>query len=127
MTPITYDEYGNEGVFTYVHNNGGVLVYPDKVTVKVALDRGDIVSLHAGDYVYSHRERNIPKPAMSEATVRKGLTSTMQKSPGKLALIKNEDNKEVLCYEFKGESNGSGYRIYLNADNGMEEAVEQMP
>jgi len=127
MTPVTYDEYGKEAVFTYVGNDNGVLIYPDKLSVKVALDKGDVIGLQASDYVFSHKERKLGKPAMTEAKVRGGLSEAMKKSPAKLALIKNDDNQEVLCYEFKGESNGTKYRIYLNADNGLEEAVEELP
>jgi spore germination protein len=127
MRPVTYDEYGKEGVFTYVGSKNGVLIYPDKLNVKVALDKGDIIGLQASDYVFAHKDRKLPKPAMTEAEVRGGLSAAMKKSPAKLALIKNDDNKEVLCYEFKGESNGSKYRIYLNAATGLEEAVEELP
>ncbi|MCM3747377.1 germination protein YpeB [Paenibacillus pasadenensis] len=127
MEAVTYDQLGNEGVFTFVHKKDNVLIYPDKVTAKVALDNGEVVGLQAGDYVYSHRDRKLDKPEMSVDQVRKGLTPAMSKAKGRLALIKNEDNQEVLCYEFKGKTNGTNYRIYLNADNGSEEAVEEMP
>ena len=32
----------------------------------------------------------------------------------------------MLCYQFTGRVNGSVYRIYINADNGTEEKVEEM-
>ncbi|MGN7455825.1 germination protein YpeB [Paenibacillus pasadenensis] len=127
MEAVTYDEFGNEGVFTYVAKQDGVLLYPDKLTVKVALDDGEVVGLQAGDYVYAHKKRDLAKPALAETEARKGLTEAMGGKAGRLALIKNEDNEEVLCYEYKGKSNGFTYRVYINAETGAEEAVEEIP
>lgn len=42
------------------------------------------------------------------------------------ALIENELSNEVLCYEFGGKINGSVYRIYINANTGMEETIEEV-
>ncbi|GAE04646.1 spore germination protein YpeB [Paenibacillus sp. JCM 10914] len=39
-------------------------------------------------------------------------------------MIKNDQSEDVLCYEFGGRINGAQYRIYLNADTGLEETVE---
>ncbi|SDR85462.1 spore germination protein [Paenibacillaceae bacterium GAS479] len=127
MEPITYDQYGNEGYLTFVHKQDNVLVYPENVTVKVALDNGEVVGLQAKEYVYAHRDRKLDKPTMTAEQVRKGLTPAMSESPARLALIKNEDNQEVLCYEFKGKSNGANFKIYMNANTGLEEAVEELP
>ncbi|HWJ80545.1 MAG TPA: germination protein YpeB, partial [Niallia sp.] len=35
-------------------------------------------------------------------------------------------NKEVLCYEFIGTLDNDTYRIYINAENGIEEKVEKL-
>lgn len=126
MTPISYDEYGNEGVFSYVSTQNGILIYPEMMTVKVALDNGHVVGLQATDYVYERRSRPLKTPALTEAEARKTLNPGMKSVPGHLALIKNDLGQEVLCYEFAGKINGSNYRVYVNADTGVEEAVEEM-
>jgi spore germination protein len=33
----------------------------------------------------------------------------------------------VLCYEFVGRINGGMYRMYINAETGVEEFIEQTP
>lgn len=43
-----------------------------------------------------------------------------------LAIILNDMNEEVLCYEFIGTLGEDTYRIYINADNGVEEKVEKL-
>lgn len=44
----------------------------------------------------------------------------------RMSLIKNDLSEEVLCYEFGGKINGGAYRVYINADNGTEEQIEEM-
>ncbi|OBR64854.1 germination protein YpeB [Paenibacillus oryzae] len=124
MKPVSYDQYGDSGSFTYVATQNGVLIYPEKLTVKVALDKGEVVAMQANDYVYEHRKREMPSPIMSKEQARKSLNPEMKVSGEELALIKNEMGEEVLCHEFTGGINGYLYKIYINADTGYEEAIE---
>lgn len=127
MKPASYDEVGNEGVFTYVAVQDGVLVYPEKVTVKVALDDGEVIGLQASDYVYEHHARKLPKPKITKEAARKALNPDMKIRSQSLALILNEMSEETLCYEFTGMINKEGYKIYINAETGVEESIEEMP
>lgn len=126
MEPVTYDEANQVGTFTFVSKQDGVLVYPDKLTVKVALDNGEAVGLHANDYIYEHHERNIPQAKISEEEALKAVNPELKISKKNMALIKGDTGDEVLCYEFTGKINGGVYRIYINADNGTEETIEEM-
>lgn len=127
MQPASYDEYGNEGVFTYVATQDGVLIYPEKLTVKLALDNGDVIGLQASDYVYEHHVRKLPKPKITKAAAKKALNPDMKVKNEAMALILNDMGDETLCYEYTGTINKESYRIYINADTGMEESIEQMP
>ena len=42
------------------------------------------------------------------------------------AIIINDLNKEVLCYEFLGTIDDDTYRIFINAKSGEEEEVEKL-
>jgi spore germination protein len=42
------------------------------------------------------------------------------------AVILNDLNDEVLCHEFTGVLSEDTYRIYINADSGLEEKVEKL-
>lgn len=43
------------------------------------------------------------------------------------ALIRNDIDEEVHCYQFIGRVNGSAYRVYVNAETGAEEKIDQLP
>ncbi|CAM2803225.1 germination protein YpeB [Paenibacillus sediminis] len=127
MTAVAYDEYGNLGNFTYVRKQDDVLIYPEKITVRVALDNGDVVGFQASDFIYEHKDnRKIPKPKLTLEQARKVLNPEYKEEYHRLSLIKNEMSQEVLCYEFGGRINGSRYRIFVNSNTGNEEVVEEI-
>lgn len=127
MKAVNYDEFGNMGNLTFVRQDGDTLIYPEKMAVRVGLDNGDVTGFQASDFVYEHNDqRQIPKASMTAKQTREKLNPDFKVNYARKALIKNDDGEEVLCYEYGGRINGSKYRIYLNADNGTEEAIEQI-
>ncbi|GGF75392.1 germination protein YpeB [Paenibacillus albidus] len=127
MTAVSADQYANMGNLTFVTKQDGVLVYPEKMTLRIGLDTGEVTGFQASDYVHEHRDnRKIPKPKLSLAKAREMLNPEFKEIYNRLAWIENEDAVEVLTYEFGGKINGSQYRIYLNAEDGHEEAVEEI-
>jgi spore germination protein len=126
MFPVNYDEYQNIASLTMAKKEGDVIVYPAKLTVRVALDDGEVIGLQASDYNQENRQRTLPSPKIDLQTARKSLNPNFTVESDALALIKNELNHELLCYQFYGKINGSNYRIFINADNGMEEKIEQI-
>ncbi|MNZ93397.1 Sporulation protein YpeB [compost metagenome] len=126
MNAVNYDMFNNTGSFTYVSKQNDVLIYPEKLTVKVALDQGEVVGLQANDYVYEHHDRELGTPTITQAEARKALNTDMKIKNEAFALINNELGEEVLCYEYMGQINGSMYRVYINAETGLEESIEEM-
>ncbi|MDI3256220.1 MAG: germination protein YpeB [Kyrpidia sp.] len=126
MEMIQADQTDSVGVFEFVPVERGIRLYPDKVTVKVALDNGEVIGLSAKDYVYHHRPRNLPVPSLSMAQARQRLSPHVTVQEHHLALIPNDEKQEVLAYEFLGTIDRDTYRIYINARNGDEEGVEKM-
>ncbi|KAF4319694.1 hypothetical protein G195_006974 [Phytophthora kernoviae 00238/432] len=127
MKAVNYDEFGNLGNLTYVRKQGDTLIYPEKMSVRVGLDNGDVTGFQASDFVYEHqKKREIPKATLTVEQARKKLNPEFEESYVRKSLIKNDYSKEVLCYEFGGRINGTKYKIYINADTGMEEAVEEI-
>lgn len=125
MRAIAADPYDNAVNLTFAPVRNGAVIYPQKLTVKVALDRGEVVGLQAADYVYEQRERKLPKPALSEAEARKRLNPGFAVERSQLAVIRNDLDEEVLCHEFAGRINGGRYKIYINATSGIEEKIER--
>ncbi|AZS14800.1 germination protein YpeB [Paenibacillus lutimineralis] len=127
MTAVSYDQYDNIGSLTFVNKQGDVLIYPEKVTVRVGLDNGQVTGLQASDYVYEREvNQKIPKPKLTVEQARKYLNSDFKEKYNRLSLIKNELSDKVLTYEFGGSINGKDYRIYINAENGTEENIEEI-
>ncbi|MBB6674171.1 germination protein YpeB [Cohnella nanjingensis] len=127
MTPVTYDEYDHVSVFTFVGTKDNVRIYPDKVTVRIALDNGEAVGLQAADHVYRPKSLSVGKPKIARAEAQKVLNPEFKVQSYNVSIIENEEKKEVLCHEFTGKINGSQYRIFVNADTGIEETIEQIP
>lgn len=124
VTPVNYDHYGKVSSITFAATQDGIVYYPRKVTVRVAMDDGEIVGLQAQDYVYTSSKKTLSKPKMTMEEAAKLLNPAFKKMTSNRSYIENDLDQEVLCYEFTGKINGSHYRIFLNADTGSEEKVE---
>jgi len=127
MTPVTYDQYDHVSVFTFVRQQDNVRIYPDKVTVRIAMDNGEAVGLQAKDHVFAEKTVKLPAPKISKQEAEKVLNPNFKIQGHSLSLIENEMKKQVLCHEFVGKIDGSRYRMYINADTGVEETIEKIP
>lgn len=126
MIAVNYDDYDHAGTYTFVAKQDDVLIYPDKVTVKVALDNGEILGFHGSEYASHHAERKIKEPEVSITDAVKALNPDFRIQQQRKALIKGEMGTEVLCYEFTGLINDQLYRMYINSETGMEETIEKL-
>jgi len=124
----TFDsaQYDNVGVFDFVTNSNGVRIYPESVKVKVALDNGDIVGISAEEYLKSFQTRTIEKPALTLEQARTKVNPKLKVMEQRQAMIVNDLNEDVLCYEFLGTLGDDTYRIFINAKTGLEEEVEKL-
>lgn len=126
FVPVNYDEYQHTGNITFAVKEGDVTVYPRKLVVKVALDNGDVLGLEARDYVFEEAGQ-VPEPDMlSDEEVRKKLNPGFRVSSAGKALIENDFGSKVLCHVFTGRVNGEHFRVFLNAETGVEEKVERI-
>ncbi|WP_176717353.1 germination protein YpeB [Vulcanibacillus modesticaldus] len=124
MIPVTIDEYDNSLIINYVCQDNNVVIYPDKVSIKVALDNGEVVGFQSTDYIFNHKKREIPSPKISKDEVLDYVNPNLKVTSIRLAVINNIDDIEVLTYEVMGELDENVYRIYINAENGNEEGVQ---
>lgn len=119
-------QFDREGVYTFIPIQDDVRIFPDKLTVKVALDNGDIMGLNAKEYLYNHRERKLEKPALSLEEAKSKVNGNFTVLEEHMALITNRIQEEVLVYEFIGTMNDETFRIFINAMDGKEEKVEKL-
>jgi len=126
MTLADSNQFDNVGIVTFVHLMDNVIVYPDSVTLKVALDNGEIIGYEAINYLTSHKQRTLPKKIISLKEAHKQVNPNVEIHEEQLAIIKNDLGKEILCYEFIGTLGDDTYKMYINATNGEEEKVEKL-
>jgi spore germination protein len=126
MEAVSYDQYEGLAVFTYVYKQGNVRIYPDTVTVKVALDKGDVPGFQSESYLLNHKSRILSKPKLSEAQARQKVNPSFRVEETRQAVIENERGQEVYAYEFYGRLDKEHYRIYIDAMTGEEVKVEKI-
>ncbi|MEK3886014.1 germination protein YpeB [Bacillus sp. FSL K6-3431] len=119
-------QYNTIGLFTFTSVQDGIKIYPESIKIKVALDNGQVIGFAADDYLKSTKKREIKKPALSVTDAQGFINSNVKIMEDSQAIIVNELGEEVLCFEFIGTLNQDTYRIYINAENGMEEKVEKL-
>ena len=103
--------------------NGMVVMYPDLIKVKVALDDGSILGIETTGYLNSHYTREIPQNLITEEKAKEVINKELEILSTNLAMIPTEWKTEVLCWEFKGKVDGNEFLVYINAETGKEEDI----
>lgn len=103
--------------------NGDVVVYPDLIKVKVALDNGEILGIETTGYLNSHYERNIPVAKITKEKAKENLNKNLQIESEGMAIIPTEFKTEIFCWEFKGKVDDTEFLVYINAETGAEEDI----
>lgn len=126
MKAFQSQEYDNIGVYSFMYMEDDVRVFPDTVVVQVALDNGDIIGLNAQNFLMNHHKREIPEPKLTMEEARSYVNPNIDIQETHLSIIENDIEEEVLTYEFLGIMDDETYRIFINAENGLEEKVEKL-
>lgn len=114
----------NRLVINYAYVQDGVMMYPDLIKVKVALDDGNIVGFDSTKYLTSHYKRKIGTQKLTpEQAIERVGTRLENKEAARLCYIPTTYLKELYCYEIEGTYNGDTYFIYINAITGEEEKI----
>ena len=114
-----------EGIVTinYAYEQDGVVVYPDLIKLKIALDNGEVLGIETSGYLNNHTERNIPQVKISKEEAKANLNKNLEITSENLAIIPTEWKTEILCYEFKGKIDDTDFLVYINAETGREENI----
>lgn len=123
MKETYYLKQGNAVTINYAYEQNGVVVYPDLIKLKIALDNGEILGIETSGYLNNHEERNIPAAKISEEEAKQNLNKNLEITSSGLAIIPTEWKTEIFCYEFKGKVNDKDFIVYINAENGREENI----
>mgnify|MGYP005760567087 CR=1 FL=1 len=114
-----------DGIITinYAYTQNDVVIYPDLIKLKIALDNGEIMGIETKGYLNSHEERNIGEVKVSKETAKETLNKNLEIKSENLAIIPTEWKTEVLCWEFKGTVDDTDFLVYINAETGKEEDI----
>ena len=115
-----------EGIVTinYAYMQDNVIMYPDLIKVKVALDNGEVLGIETTGYLNNHVEnRDISNIKITEEEAKKDLNTDLEIISSGLAVIPTEWKSEILCYEFKGKVDDREFLVYINVENSREEDI----
>lgn len=119
--------YGNSIVVNYVYKKDDIIIYPDQIKLKIALDDGSIIGIESEKYLVSHTDkRSFAKPGITAEEAKKKVGRKLQVSSVRKALIPTDSNKEVLCYEFSGTYKEDSFKVYINTQTGYEQKIIQI-
>lgn len=104
-------------------NNNEVIIYPDLIKLKIALDNGEIVGIETTGYLNSHYERKLGEVKITKEEAKTGLNKNLNIMSENLAIIPTEFKTELLCWEFKGKIDDTEFLVYVNVETGKEEDI----
>lgn len=123
MKETYYMKEGGVLTVNYAYHQGEVIMYPDLIKVKIALDNGEILGLESTGYLNSHKERELKEPKISKEKVLELINPKLEIKQVDLAVIPTEWKTENLCWEVKGMAEGNDFLVYINAETGAEEDI----
>lgn len=114
-----------EGIVTvnYAYVQDDIVIYPDLIKVKIALDNGDIMGIETTGYLNNHAKRDISNIKITKEKAKEKLNKNLEIQSEGLAIIPTNWKTEILCYEFKGKIDNRDFLVYINAENGKEEDI----
>ena len=114
-----------DGIVTinYAYNQEGVVMYPDLIKVKVALDNGEVLGIETTGYLNNHTIRDLSNVKIDKEQAKATLNKDLELVSEGMAVIPTEWETEILCYEFKGKVEDKEFLVYINAENGREEDI----
>lgn len=119
VKPVWTSENGTTCNLNFAPVQGGAILYPDLIKVKVCEERGIVTGVEALSYVLNHGERQLSKPSVSKEQAQASINGNIEVSGTRTAVIPF-DGEEVLCYEFVGTLDGNDYYVYVDAATGEE-------
>jgi spore germination protein len=115
--------YGGMAVINLAPVENGAVLYPDLIKVWVDISADDVAGVDANNYLMSHKQRDIPAPALTKDDAQAKINGAIAVTNARLALIPLDTNEEKLCWEFTGTVGANEYLVYINAETGAEEDI----
>jgi len=123
MKETYYLKEGGILTINYAYEQDGVIVYPDLIKLKIALDNGEVLGIETSGYLNNHTQRDTSKINITKEEAKSNLNKNLEITSEGLAIIPTEWKTEILCYEFKGKIDDTDFLVYINAETGREENI----
>ena len=123
MKETYYMKENNVLTVNYAYVQDDVIMYPDLIKLKIALDNGEILGLESTGYLNSHKERELAEAKITQEQAKKLINPKLEISSVDMAMIPTEWNTEILCWEFKGKTEENDFLVYINVQTGEEEDI----
>lgn len=124
MKSTYYMKMGETLTINYAYEQKEIVMYPDLIKIKIALDNGEVLGFESTGYLNSHREtRELQDAKITMEQAREKVNSKLQIKSEGMAIIPTKWNTEVLCYEFKGNTGENDFIVYINAQTGEEQDI----
>ncbi len=93
----------------------GVLILPQKIRIKMALDTGDVLRVITRDYYANKKPR---EEILLFSEMEEG-----EFGPSRRVVFAEGRGEEFLAYELSADYEGEPFRIYIHAHTGREERI----
>lgn len=115
----------NNGIITvnFAYVQDDVVMYPDLIKLKIALDDGEILGIETTGYLNNHTQRDLSNISITVEEAKETLNKNLEIESEGMAVIPTEWETEILCYEFKGTIDDTEYLVYINCETGEEEDI----
>jgi len=123
MKETYFLQEANIVTINYAYEQDGVLIYPDLIKVKVALDNGEVLGMEALGYLNAHTDRDFSENIITVEEAREKLSDRVSVENERMAVIPLDDKTEKYCYEFQGRVEDKQFLVYINALTGAEEEI----
>ncbi|MGN1298592.1 MAG: germination protein YpeB [Candidatus Scatovivens sp.] len=123
MKETYYTNLENILTVNYAYVQDDIVIYPDLIKVKIALDNGEVLGCETSGYLNAHYKREIKKAKITIEEARQKLNDKLNIISESTAIIPTEWKTEKLCYEFKGTVSNKEFLVYINVETGEEEDI----
>ncbi len=105
---------------SYAYKQDDVIIYPDLIKLKIAMDNGQIIGYDALGFLMSHTQRDLQEPEVNEEEVKSYLDAKFQVEVVRLAVIPTSALKEIFTWEARVSYEEETYLFYYDVSTGEE-------
>lgn len=105
---------------SYAYKQDEVIMYPDLIKMKVAMDNGQIIGFEGLGYLMSHHDRKLPQPKITEEEVKGFVDEQYQIDSVRLAVIPSPSRREIFTWEARVGYQEETYLLYYDVQSGDE-------